>query len=82
MEFNGTSHRIGKTRDVEIRISPMKNNISEENEETNGSRKRKNEKHPRSQRGGGGKDGKQKRKIAMQKWRAESSKPMNAKHIE
>lgn len=60
----------------------MKNNISEENEETNWSRKRKNEKHPGSQEGGGRTDGKQKRNIAMQKWRAESTKPMKVKHIE
>lgn len=51
----------------------MKNAVSGENEKTNWSRKRKNEKHPGSQRGGGRKDGKQKRKIAMQKWRAEKA---------
>lgn len=45
----------------------MKNNISEENEGTNWSRKRQNEKRPGSQGSGGGEDGKQKRKIAMQK---------------
>lgn len=80
--FYTTNDKTGRTRHLEIRICPMKNNISEENEETNCCRKRKNEKHPGSQRGGGKKDGRKKRTIAMQKWGAESTKPMKVKHIE
>lgn len=79
MEFIPTNDGPGKR---EIRIQPMKSNVSEEKEETNWSRKRKNEKHPGSQRGGSGKNGKQKGKIAMQKLRVESTKPMKVKHIE
>lgn len=45
--------------------SRVQNLAEEMNKETNWSRKRKNGKHPGSQRGGGSKDGKQKRKIAM-----------------
>lgn len=59
MKFNGTNDRTGKTR------SRDQNVAKEMNKETNWSRKRKNEKHPVSQRCGGSKDGKQKRKIAM-----------------
>lgn len=74
MKFNGTNDRTGKTR------SRDQNVANEMNKETNWRRKRKNEKHPGSQRGGGSIDGKQKRKIAMEKWRMESIKPMMPRH--
>lgn len=56
----------------------QKNTTSVKNEETNWNRKRKNEKHPGSQGGGGGKDRKQKTEIA----RVETTNVIKTKYIE